>query len=100
MKIWIIILSMAFVTYLLRLLPLTVINSENLPVWLKRSLPYVPVAVLSALVGVQFLPSESWLHYTVDARLVAGLIAVGVAWLSKNVSFTIISGMSVLLLFG
>jgi branched-subunit amino acid transport protein len=97
MKIWLIIIGMALVTYLPRLLPLTNLQAETLPGWLRRSLHYVPIAVLSAIVGVEFLPSQGWLHYTPDARLLAGLAAVGLAWYTRSTILTILGGMAILL---
>ena len=96
MEIWLIILGMALVTYLPRLLPLTHLREENLPEWMRRSLTYVPIAVLSALVGGAFLPSQGWGQYIVDARLPAGLAAIAIAWLTRSVVLTIIGGMVIL----
>jgi branched-subunit amino acid transport protein len=98
MEIWLIILGMALVTYLPRLLPLTHLREEQLPGWMRRSLYYVPIAVLSALVGVEFLPSPAWGHYILDARLLAGLIAVAIAWLTRSAALTIAGGMVIFLL--
>ena len=99
MKIWLIILGMTIVTYIPRLLPLTHFDQTALPEWARRSLTYVPIAMLSALVGVAFLPSRGWLEYTLDARLLAGLVAIAVAWRTHSVGWTILGGMAVLLLF-
>lgn len=99
MEIWLIILGMALVTYLPRLLPLTHLNEETLPDWMRRSLHYVPIAVLSALVGVDFLPSPGWGQYIVDARLLAGLVAVVIAWYTRSAGWTIAGGMVVFLVF-
>ena len=99
MKIWLIILGMTLVTYLLRLLPFTLLNEETFPGWVRRSLTYVPITMLSAIVGVSFLPSTDWWHYSPDARLLAGIVAIGVSWLTHNVIITIVAGMAVLLFF-
>ena len=99
MKIWLIILSMTIVTYIPRLLPLIHFDQTTLPEWVHRSLTYVPIAMLSALVGVAFLPSRGWLEYTLDAHLLAGLVAVALAWRTHSVGWTILGGMTVLLLF-
>lgn len=98
MNIWIIILGMALVTYLPRLLPLTTINEALLPTWLKHALDYVPIAVLSAIVGMGILPSEGWLHYRVDAHLLAGMVAIGIAWFTRNTVLTVVGGVGILLL--
>jgi branched-subunit amino acid transport protein len=86
MKIWLIIFGMAAVTYGTRLLPLTVVREEALPTWARRGLAYVPVA------------QSTWGNFTVDGHLVAGSIAIAVAWYSKNTILTILVGLGILLL--
>lgn len=97
MNIWIIIFGMAVVTYLPRLIPLTTVDEALLPEWIKRALYYVPITVLSAIVGRGILPSEGWLHYTVDAHLVAGMVAIGIAWFTRNTVLTVVSGVGILI---
>lgn len=97
MSIWLVIGGMALVTYGTRLLPLTAIDSNALPVWVRRGLAYVPVAVLSAIIGPSFVPHSSWGDVVLDERLLAGLVAVGVAWRYKNTVVTILVGMVALL---
>ncbi len=88
---------MALVTYLPRLIPLTTVDEAVLPVWIKRALHYVPIVVLSAIVGMEILPSEAWLHYRVDAHLVAGVIAIGVAWFTRSTLMTVVAGITILI---
>lgn len=97
MTIWLTIIGMAAVTYGVRVLPLTAVNADALPEWVRRGLAYVPVAVLSAIVGPAFLPSSAWGQFTIDAHLLAGAVAVGVAWYSKSTILTIVVGMAILL---
>lgn len=97
MNIWIIIFGMAVVTYLPRVIPLTTIDEALLPNWIKRALYYVPIVVLSAIVGRELLPSEAWLHYRVDAHLVAGMVAIGIAWFTRSTILTVIVGVGILL---
>lgn len=97
MSIWIIIFGMALVTYLPRLIPLTTVDEALLPEWIKRSLHYVPIVVLSAIVGRGILPSEEWLHYRVDGHLVAGMVAIGIAWFTRNTILTVVVGVGILL---
>lgn len=99
MKIWLIILGMALISYLQRWLPFR-LSEEKLPAGVRRGLPYVPIAVLSALAGVAFLPGEGWFAYTLDARLPAGLAAILVAWLTRSAILTIGVGLAVLVVVG
>jgi len=60
---------------------------------------YVPPAVLSAIVFPELLLHHGTLNLSFDNdRLLAGLIAVLVAWFSKNTLVTILVGMLALLL--
>jgi branched-subunit amino acid transport protein len=96
MEHWLIILGMAAVTFLPRVLPLTVINEEMMPPLVRRGLPYVPVAVLSAIVAASYIPSPDWGRYILDERLIAGIIATGVAWYTRSTGITIVVGMAIL----
>lgn len=98
MNIWIMIFGMALVTYLPRVIPLTTVDEALLPEWIKRGLYYVPIVVLSAIVGRGILPSEEWLHYRVDAHLVAGIVAICIAWFTRNTILTVVGGIGILLL--
>ena len=100
MNIWPVILGMALVSYLQRMLPLAASNRQQFPPWTQRALDFVPVAILSALIGAAFILSEDWLVFTIDGRLLAGLVAIGLAWLTRSVVFTIIGGLAVLFLLG
>lgn len=98
--IWLTILGMGLVTYGVRVLPFTFLREEMLPNWVRRGLNYVPVAVLSAIIAPEYLPSSDWGHITIDAHLVAGIAAILVAWFSKNTILTIVVGMAILLILG
>lgn len=100
MNIWLIILGMAVVTYGVRFLPLTVIKEEALPYWARRGLVYVPIAVLCAIIGPALLPSKAWFEFTVDAHLLAGVVAVAAAWFTRSTLATIFLGMGVLVALG
>lgn len=98
MTIWLIIFGMAVVTYGARLIPLTVLNEEALPTWARRGLTYVPIAVLSAIIGPAFIPHEQWGQFTFDARLLAGLVAIWVAYRTRNILVTIGVGILTLII--
>ncbi len=97
MTLWLTILGMAMVTFGVRVLPLTIFNAETLPVWMKRGLRYVPIAVLSAIVTPEYLPNNGWFDYTVDTHLVAGAAAIGVAWFTRSTILTLGVGMTLLI---
>jgi branched-subunit amino acid transport protein len=97
---WLIVLGMALVTYLLRasflLLPAGV---ENPPL-LRRALRYVPAAVLTAIWAPELLLQNQVLHLSLEnERLLAGAVAIAVAWRWKLTSITIAAGLAALHLF-
>ena len=96
MNIWIIIFGMAAVTFLPRVLPLVAIDAEALPNVMRRGLNYVPIAVLSTIIGSSYVPSEEWGQFVIDERLIAGVVAIAVAWYTQNIIITITAGMVVL----
>ncbi|MBI5927720.1 MAG: AzlD domain-containing protein [Chloroflexi bacterium] len=96
--IWLTILGMGVVTYGVRVLPFTFLREEMLPNWVRRGLNYVPVAVLSAIIAPEYLPSEKWGHFTLDAHLLAGIAAIVAARVTKNTILTIFVGVAVLLI--
>jgi len=65
----------------------------------QQALRFVPVAVLSALIApALFFPSGSLDVSLSNYRLIAGILAILVAWRTKNVLLTIFSGMACLLI--
>jgi branched-subunit amino acid transport protein len=66
---------------------------------LLRAFRFVPVTALSALVFPDVLLVKGALNISLEnVRLLAGLLAVVVAWRTKNVLVTILVGMTALLI--
>jgi len=64
---------------------------------LRKALRFVPVAVLPAIIApALFMPAGTLDVSPGNTRLVAGLVAVVVAWRTGNVLLTIASGMGLL----
>ena len=96
---WLTILASGLVTYLIRLSFIAVHGRVTMPGWFNRALTFVPVAVLSAIIVPELVMQDGAVNLSpLNARLVAGIVAVFVAWRTKNVMVTIIVGM--LLLWG
>jgi branched-subunit amino acid transport protein len=71
----------------------------EIPETIRKALHYVPPAVLSAIIFPELFIREGALNLTLDNhRLLAGVVAVLVAWFSKNILITIIAGMIALFL--
>jgi branched-subunit amino acid transport protein len=65
----------------------------------QQALRFVPVAVLSALIApALFFPGGSLNVSVSNIRLIAGILAILVAWRTKNVLLTIFTGMACLLI--
>lgn len=99
MKIWWIMLGAGVLTYLTRLSFIFLLGRLNVPPWVPRALRFVPPAVLSAIIFPELLLSNGELALSFsNNRLLAGAVAIIVAWRTRSVLWTIVSGMSALLL--
>jgi len=95
--IWLTIVALAAVTYGNRSSFLLLAGRVELPHTVRRALRYVPPAVLSALVvPALILPAGDVALSPDNLRLWAGIIAAVVAWYTRNMLLTLISGMAAL----
>jgi branched-subunit amino acid transport protein len=91
---WLIIIGMGLITFSIRLLPIALLHRIDLPPIVWQALRFVPTAVLSAIVFPELLrPNGTFDLSPGNVRLLAGLMAIVVAWRSKNVLLTIGAGM-------
>jgi branched-subunit amino acid transport protein len=66
----------------------------HVPETMRKALHYVPPAVLSAIVFPELFLRSGGFDVSLDNhRLLAGLFAVIVAWVSRNTLLTILAGM-------
>lgn len=95
--IWLVIIGIGLGTYALRLSFIHLHGRFALPAVIQRGLRLVPAAVLAALVAPALVHSDSGIAVTAeDPRLLAGLVALLVAWRFKHMLLTLASGMAVL----
>ena len=88
------ILGMGLITYLIRLSLFLLPDRVVLPPWLLRALRYVPAAVLSAIIFPElFLPNGALDISLGNERLMAGLVAIVIAWRTRNVFIIVAAGM-------
>lgn len=86
-------------TYLIRLSFIALEGRMNLPLWFRSALPYVPAAMLTALIAPDLLMRDGALAVSADnPRLVAGIVAIVIARVTKSAMWTIVCGMAVLLI--
>jgi branched-subunit amino acid transport protein len=98
--VWLAILGMGAITLALRSSFLLVSAKYRLPAPLRRALPFVPAAVLTALWAPELLLEKGVLHLSLqNERLLAGATAIAVAWRWRLTFATIASGLIALHLF-
>lgn len=91
------IVAMGVITYALRLSMFVLAGRYELPPYLASALRFVPAAVLSAIIAPElFMPGGELDISLGNERLIAGLIAILVAWRTRNVLLTLAVGMLVL----
>ncbi|MBC7236047.1 MAG: AzlD domain-containing protein [Chloroflexi bacterium] len=95
------ILMLALATFLLRLLPLVALSRVRLPAWAEEWLRLVPGAVLAASLAPSLLVREgapfiAWHNPYVWAALPAFLVA----WRTRNMVWTMLTGMAAFALLG
>lgn len=99
MNIWLVLLIGGLITFLTRFSFIYLFGRFQIPETVRKALHYVPPAVLSAIVFPELLLNDGLLNLSFgNFRLLAGLVAVLVAWFSKNTLVTILAGMAALFL--
>ncbi|MGB8212393.1 MAG: AzlD domain-containing protein [Anaerolineales bacterium] len=99
MNIWITMLIAGLLTYATRLSFILLLERIKAPEWFRRGLRFVPAAVLSAIILPELTnPNGSLFLSWRNPELMAGAVAILVAWKTKNVILTIVAGMAALLI--
>ena len=99
MNVWLVMLLGGLITFGMRFSLIYLFGKFHIPETVKKALHYVPPAVLSAIIFPELLLNRGAINFSFhNDRLIAGLVAVLVAWLSKNTLITILVGMLALLL--
>ena len=101
MNIWLVMLLGGLITFSMRfsLIYLLAEGRFEIPETIRKALHYVPPAVLSAIIFPELFLRDGTLDVSLgNIRLLAGLVAILVAWFSKNTLMTILAGMLALFL--
>lgn len=96
-SIWFSIILVGVFTFLTRLSFILLSEKIKINSTLQRMLQFVPITVLSAIILpeiVRFSSAQNLLPSL--PRMLAGGVAIFIAWRTKNVVITIISGMLIL----
>jgi branched-subunit amino acid transport protein len=97
---WAVIVGMGVVTFALRASFLLLPQRYRLPALLRRALPFVPAAVLTALWAPELAVQKGVLQLSLhNERLLGGLVAMVVAWRWRLTLVTIASGLLALHFF-
>ena len=99
MNIWLVMLLGGLITFGIRFSLIYMFGRFEIPETMRKALHYVPPAVLSALIFPELFISDDLLSLSLDNyRMLAGLVAIFVAWFSRNTLATILAGMAALFL--
>ncbi len=94
LKLWLVIVVVGALNYLSRLSFIAFFARRSVPPALARTLRYVPVAMLTALIVPMVLPGPPLVVPDVPTpRIVAALVAGVVAWLTHSTPKTLVAGM-------
>ena len=94
MTLWLTILGMGAITLGLRTSFILLPERLRLPALLRRALPFVPAAVLTAVWAPELAVQKGVLDLSLhNERLAAGAVAIAVAWRWRLTFATIASGL-------
>ncbi|MBC7877176.1 MAG: AzlD domain-containing protein [Anaerolineales bacterium] len=101
MNIWLVLILGGLITFGMRFSLIYLLGEGRfeVPETMSKALHYVPPAVLSAIIFPELFYRADALDISLgNTRLMAGIIAILVAWFSKNTLVTILVGMVALLI--
>ena len=100
MSLWLVIAGMSIATFGQRASFLLLPPHIQLPAMLRRALRYVPAAVLTAIWAPELLLQKSALSLAPgNERLLAGVVAIAIAWRYRTTFGTIVAGLVALHFF-
>jgi branched-subunit amino acid transport protein len=93
-NIWLVMLLGGLITFAVRFSLIYLFGTLKVPETMQKALRYVPPAVLSAIIFPELFTHQGVFDASLDnTRLLAGLLAILVAWVTRNTLITIIVGM-------
>ena len=99
MNIWLVFLLGGLLTFGMRFSFVYLLGKYEVPETMRRALRFVPPSVLTAIVVPELVIRSGQLDFSLtNFRLLAGVVAILVAWKTKNTLLTIAVGMLALLL--
>jgi branched-subunit amino acid transport protein len=99
MNIWWVMLLGGLITFAIRFSLIYLFGRLQVPETIRKALHYVPPAVLSAIIFPELFLHQGTLNMSFDnTRLLAGILAILVAWFTRNTLITILAGIIALFL--
>lgn len=97
MSTWAAMVGVGLLTFLTRASFIVFADPKKFPKAFRMALAFVPAAVLAAIVLPGVAAPAGVVDLTLaNARWLAGLVAMAVAWKTRNTVFTIVAGMAAL----
>lgn len=97
MAYWLSIAGMGLITFAIRVSLIALATRTDIPPAVRRSLRFVPPAVLMALAAPAFVRPEGPINLSfTNAYLVAGALAALIAWKTQHTLLTIGAGLTIL----
>lgn len=94
---WLTIIGIGLITFAYRFSLIFFMERIQLPAWVERALRFVPVAALTAIIMPELIVRQGTLDFTwYNPRLMAGIVAILVAWRTQSVLLTLVLGMGCL----
>lgn len=93
MNLWVLIIIIGSLTFIGRMSFLVLFGQRDMPKWALTALQYVPVTALTALAMPAIILNDGAVDVSFNAKIIAGLVAVFIAWRTKNLLLTIVLGM-------
>ncbi len=98
MNLWLTMAIAGLLTYAIRLSFIMLLERVSMPDWFQRALRFVPAAVLSAIIVPGLFDRGGAVDFSPrNPQVWAGVLAIAVAWRTRNVLATIAAGMAALL---
>ena len=99
MSIWLVFLLGGLLTFGMRYSFIYLLGRYEIPETIRKALRFVPPAVLTAIVVPELVIRSGQVDVSLtNFRLLTGVVAVLVAWKTKNTLLTILVGMFTLLI--
>lgn len=93
MNFWLLIIIIGALTMAERLSFILLLGQGDIPIWARKALQYVPVTALTALALPAIIITDHSIELSINPKILAAIVAILVAWRTKNILMTISAGM-------